>query len=110
MKPFEKKYPKKSKENICLGTDCSSQTDSCDILNIQTFHFTSNLQSVHKLGNVQTLRRNYFIFFAHKKRSNHLNFVDSATCCRENSNIKKYQISLSIVKHREEKAAKREEK
>ena len=110
MKIFEKKYTKKSKENICLETDCSSQTDSCDILNIQTFHFTSNLQSVHKLGNVQTLRRNNFIFFAQKKRSNHLNFVNSATCRRENSNIKKYQISLSIVKHREEKAAKREEK
>ena len=67
MKIIEKKYENIPKTNIGLETGCTSQTDSCDILNIQTFHFTSNLQSVHKLGNVQTLRRNNFIFL-HKKR------------------------------------------
>ena len=46
MKIIQTKYENISEGNIGLDTGCSSQSDSCDILNIQTFHFASNFQFV----------------------------------------------------------------
>ena len=60
MKIIQKKYENISEGNIGLDTGCSSQTDSCDNLNVQIFHFASKFHSVHKLGNVKTVQKKRF--------------------------------------------------